>query len=119
MDPRTGKFRELGTNFTFFVRWRADGKGILYRNGNAELLCDLHGEVTLWRRDDESVAMSCPAYSPDEQWMAFVSKPAHPGVGQRNLWLQPFGGGPVRRLTNHPGQDTHPTWGPDSRPDPP
>jgi len=56
------------------------------------------------------------AFSPDQRLLVFVS----PGVGKEfALWLQPLErglpSGPPQRLTDHPGDASHPVFSPDGR----
>jgi len=54
---------------------------------------------------------SGPVWSPDGQWLAFVST----RNGHREVWLLPADGGEARRLTHTPHSAGSPVWSPDSR----
>lgn len=52
-----------------------------------------------------------PNWSPDGQTIVFDARPD----GDPEIYTVPSGGGPVRRLTNSPGQDHVPSWSPDGQ----
>jgi len=54
---------------------------------------------------------SAPRFSPDGQWIAFVSTRG----GDANLYLMPVAGGESRALTAIPTGVSDPVWSPDSR----
>jgi Tol biopolymer transport system component/serine/threonine protein kinase len=50
-------------------------------------------------------------WSPDQQLVAFDARPE----GNSDIYVVPAGGGPIRRLTDHRGEDARPSWAPDGR----
>ena len=52
-----------------------------------------------------------PAWSPDGQWIAYISDKA----GNRDIWVMRADGTDQRQITHHPGQDRLPMWSPNGR----
>jgi hypothetical protein len=52
-----------------------------------------------------------PAWSPDSQWIAFVSRQDQ----NFEIFVMKADGSDLTRLTNHPANDGSPTWSPDGR----
>ena len=50
-------------------------------------------------------------WSPDQALVAFDARPE----GNSDIYVVAAGGGPIRRLTDHRGEDARPTWAPDGR----
>lgn len=59
-----------------------------------------------------------PDWSPDGEWVVFVSDRAEAGKASDNLWLMNSEGGDLRQLTNSDAtfqEDIEPSWSPDGR----
>ena len=54
-----------------------------------------------------------PSLSRDGQWIAYTSDRAEPG--NLDVWIQAVRGGPPRRLTTDPAEETEPSISPDGR----
>ena len=52
-----------------------------------------------------------PSWSPDGKEIAFYSGRA----GNRDIFVMPSDGGPIRQLTTHTGGDIMPVWSPDGQ----
>lgn len=61
--------------------------------------------------------LSDPQVSPDGRWVAYVVTEVwwEENRTQSDLWLSPLEGGPARRLTTSPKNDSRPRWSPDGR----
>lgn len=73
------------------------------------------GEST--RLTDDDYDNGSPAWSPDGEWVAFVSnRTERPWYNSNtDIFLVPSSGGEVRRLTTNEGSDSSPTFTPDGR----
>jgi dipeptidyl aminopeptidase/acylaminoacyl peptidase len=65
------------------------------------------------RLTSDAAADNEPRYSPDGQWIAFVSKRGEDK--QNQLYLMPTDGGEARRITDWPTGVSAPEWFPDSK----
>jgi dipeptidyl aminopeptidase/acylaminoacyl peptidase len=54
---------------------------------------------------------SCPRWSPDGRWLAFIGEQD----GRVQLFVAPLQGGAPRAVTDHPSGVSGPVWSPDSR----
>ena len=59
---------------------------------------------------DEGLAGS-PKWSPDGQQIVFDARPGT----SADIYSVPSAGGPVKRLTDYPGEDHNPSWSPDGK----
>ncbi len=86
-------------------RWLAylEGKGRLVvaesSGANAKVLLDHWGEVEF-------------AFSPDSRWLALSKDDEN---FNSDVFIVPVSGGPMVNVSQHPDEDTHPTWSPDGR----
>ncbi|MCL4424086.1 MAG: S9 family peptidase [Firmicutes bacterium] len=87
------------------IAWKRDGISQLYllkREAACPRLLTTNGIAGSAKGDGG------PVWSPDGEWLAYVSLTA----GYRNLWLAQAAGGPGRQLTNGPHNDYFPCWSP-------
>jgi Tol biopolymer transport system component len=106
-----------------WVDWSPDGKFLMYDAPQADgvekdifRMAVPSGEIVNLTADNPTWDSS-PVWSPDGNWMAFVSDRAEEGKLSDNLWLMDPQGGQVRRLTNSDAtfqEDIGPNWSPDS-----
>ena len=55
------------------------------------------------------------AISPDGANVAYTRREVREGRDMTSIWVVPFAGGRARRLTQHPGSDSAPSFSPDGR----
>ena len=94
--------------------WAANGKQIYF---SSDMLDDVK-VPTLFALDTNggnvrklaNAAQPCeePAESPDRQWIAYVSTQG----GNKNIHLIRVADGEIQQLTQDPGQEFSPAWGP-------
>jgi len=108
------------------VRPSPDGRNVAYVVGTAAMegeksewisqiwVAGVDGRkaVQLTRGDKSSTA---PAWSPDSQWIAFVSARSTDKDAKANLWRIRIDGGEAEALTDEKGGAATPRWSPDGR----
>jgi len=72
-----------------------------------------NGELRQWTFGDKSIAR--PKFSPDGNWLAFLSKPAKDDEAKGQVWLMPLNGGEPRQLTEAKEGVVAFEWHPDSK----
>jgi Tol biopolymer transport system component len=104
------------------LSWSADSEFLVYdapQPDGAESdifrVAIASGEITNLTEDSADWDAS-PTWSPDGQWIAFVSDRAEVGQGSDNIWLLDTAEGQVQQLTNSDAtlqEDIEPAWSPD------
>ena len=99
-----------------------DGSTLLFhsnRNGSQAIWIakgDGSAPRPLFGGDRLGTEPGTPVWSPDGRWIAFAMRPA--GATDENeseIYVMRADGSQVRRLTNTPGDDSHPHWSADGR----
>ncbi|MFL6464349.1 MAG: hypothetical protein ACJ73N_08105 [Bryobacteraceae bacterium] len=92
-----------------------DGKKIVFssnRSGtHAIWICDRDGFNPVELTSFEVTNPGSPRWSPDSKWIAFDS----PKAGNIDIYVISADGGPVRRVTSGPSNNTRPSWSRDGR----
>jgi Tol biopolymer transport system component len=104
------------------LSWSADSEFLVYdapqpdgAESDIYRVAIASGEITNLTEDSADWDAS-PTWSPDGQWIAFVSDRAEVGQGSDNIWLLDTAEGQVQQLTNSDAtlqEDIEPAWSPD------
>ena len=105
------------------LSWSADSEFLIYDAPQPDgVERDIYrvaiasGEITNLTEDSPNWDAS-PTWSPDGQWIAFVSDRTEAGQASENIWLLDVASGQVQQLTNSDAtlqEDIEPAWSPDS-----
>ena len=82
------------------------------RSGAREIwVADLSGDNALQLTNFGGPVPGTARWSPDDRQVVFDARPG----GNSEIFVVPAGGGPIRQLTNDPGEDARPAWSHDGQ----
>ncbi len=121
IDTHTGEARKLGPDLAEAERlldwcWQPDGQGLTCVTKERKFFTLLlTGERIPWRGSNlpANNFVQVGGYSRDGKWLAVATDHELAKWQERDVWLVPHLGGQAVRLTDLPGFDAAPTWGPD------
>lgn len=91
------------------TKMRPDGKQLTFSALNRIYIASVN-DGDAYPLSTQNAGQFHPAYSPDGEWIAYVTWSAMSGGA---VWRIPSNGGLPERLTKEPGYFTNPTWSPD------
>ncbi len=120
LDATTGEARKIGPDWTEAERpwrlcWQPDGLGLAGCTRDLKFFTLLlTGERIPWAETEipGAATVEVGGFSRDGRWLV-VSDRQSGSWDRRDLWLVPRGGGTPIRLTDNPGFDADPVWGPE------
>jgi Tol biopolymer transport system component len=116
IDVNGGEPRRLGDSFTDHLCWNPDGTSVTHVGDadgrlHVQSVTDPETEVTLG--DPLPRATLLGGYSPDGEWLALDIRTERFGREMRDVWVMATSDGERFHVTDAPGTDSNPTWGPD------
>lgn len=121
LDTHTGEAQKFGADLTEEDRlqgwcWQPDGQALVGATRDRRFFTlRLAGERIPWRETavPRTHFMTVGGYSSDGRWVAVATAEQMSGWGDSEIWLVPHGGGPANKLTDIPGFNADPVWGPE------
>jgi serine/threonine protein kinase len=125
---RSGEGARRLTNGGFDPSWMPDGKEIVFSTESGRDPDGREAPSELWvvnlatglKRKIAGTDAVDPRVSPDGKFVAFWALPVDASGGQfagadRDIWIQPIGGGPRIQVTSTESTDWNPAWSADGR----
>ena len=116
IDANGGEPRRLGDSFADDLCWSPDGTSVTHvgdANGRLHIrsLADPAADLTLGDPLPRTTVLG--GYSPDGEWLALDMRTERFGREMRDVWVMATDDGERFHVTDSPGTDANPTWGPD------